>query len=224
MNLFRRSGLPSVNTPHRRTGYIKGVGLLLLILVIGALVAGFTEMPLTPVTLNNPGQRETQAFKAQWKAGNIVVLIRHAQRCDRSSNPCLGPTDGITESGREEAVRVGSAFATLGIGNADIFSSPLTRTVQTARAMFDIPGVAQAWLHDCDSHMASDIKARKVAGRNLVLVTHSNCIATLEAQMGFAHANAADYTSTLVAALGADGTLTALGIVNAQDWEKLMVK
>lgn len=224
MNIFRRSALPPVNTPRRRIAYIKGAGLLLLISVVGALVAGFTEMPLSPVTLNNPGQSEAQAFKAQWKAGNIVVLIRHAERCDRSGNPCLGPADGITQSGHAEAAQVGSAFATLGLGNADIFSSPLTRTTQTARAMFNIPSVAQAWLHSCDSHMSSDIKAQKVAGRNLVLVTHSNCIAVLEAQMGFAHASPAEYTSTLVAGVGANGTLTALGIVNAQDWQKLLAK
>ena len=31
-----------------------------------------------------------------WESGNVIFLIRHEERCDRSNNPCLGPDEGIT--------------------------------------------------------------------------------------------------------------------------------
>ncbi len=224
MRVVSHPPLPPLKTPRPRAGYIKTFGLLLLILFIGALVAGFAALPLSPLALNDPAQREASTFKAQWQAGNIVVLIRHAERCDRSSNTCLGPADGITVPGREEAGRVGAALTTLGMSNSDVLTSPLTRTVQTAQAMFNAPGTEQVWLHECGSKMVGDISARKVAGRNLVLVTHSGCISDIEAQMGFPHASVAEYTSALAATLGADGQLKILGVINAQDWKKLIAR
>jgi len=220
MRVVSRPHLPPAKTPRSRASYIKVIGLLILVMAVGVLVAGFTELPLSPVTLNDPSQSEAVTFKAQWQAGNVVALIRHAERCDRSSNPCLGPADGITVPGQAEASRVGAALASLGMGNTDVVTSPLTRTVQTAQALFNGPGTAQAWVHECD-HLARDISASKVAGRNLVLVTHSGCISQFEAQTGFPHASVAEYTSTLAATVGSDGTLKVLGVINPQDWAKL---
>jgi phosphohistidine phosphatase SixA len=221
MRVVSRPHLPPEKIPRPRAAYIKAIGLLVVVLVVGALVAGFTELPLSPVTLNDPSQSEAVTFKAQWKAGNIVFLIRHAERCDRSSNPCLGPADGITVAGQEEARRVGAALASLGMGSTDVVTSPLTRTVQTAQALFNASGTEQAWVHECGSHFAKDISASKAAGRNLVLVTHSGCISQFEAQAGFPHASVAEYTSTLVATVGVDGKLNIVGVINAQDWAKL---
>lgn len=119
---------------------------------------------------------------------------------------------------------MGAAFASLGMANTDIVSSPLTRTVQTAQEMFNVRGTEQTWVHECGSHLAEDIAARKVAGRNLLLVTHSGCISELEAQTGFPHATVAEYTSTLAASVGVDGKLKVLGVINAQDWPKLIAR
>lgn len=80
---------------------------------------------------------------------------------------------------------MGAALAVLGMVNTDVLTSPLTRTTQTAQAMFNVIGREQAWVHECGNHLADAIAARKIAGRNLVLVTHSGCISQLEAQTGF---------------------------------------
>ncbi|WPN22970.1 histidine phosphatase family protein [Pseudomonas marginalis] len=66
-----------------------------------------------------------------WKGGNVILLIRHEERCDRSNNPCLGPDEGITALGSERAEETGILLkALLDFDDAVIFTSPMTRTVQ----------------------------------------------------------------------------------------------
>lgn len=160
----------------------------------------------------------------RWQAGNVVVLVRHAERCDRSSNPCLGPADGITRMGSTAAANVGKAFQAMGMENTDIMNSPLTRTTQTARYMFDKQSVSQEWLATCGDTMRDDVLAHKVAHRNLVLVTHSGCISDFESQMGFKHARSSEYGSALFVSVGAGGQPQVLGILNAQDWQSVLDK
>ena len=40
------------------------------------------------------------ALAASWAKGEVVVLVRHAERCDRSTAPCPDTPDGITADGR----------------------------------------------------------------------------------------------------------------------------
>ncbi|WP_244643746.1 histidine phosphatase family protein [Pseudomonas fluorescens] len=80
--------------------------------------------------LNDSGLSE------HWKSGNVILLIRHEERCDRSNNPCLGPDEGITALGSERAEKTGIHLkAHFDFGDADIFTSPMTRTVQTFNFM-----------------------------------------------------------------------------------------
>ncbi len=198
--------------------------LLGLLVVVSALVAGFAVWPLSPTNLGKPDRFAEARLSEHWKAGDVVVLVRHAERCDRSSGACLGPADGITTAGQEAAQDVGEAFASLGMGNASVLTSPLTRTAQTARAMFNLAAQEQDWLVNCDVDMAKDIRAHKVAGQNLVLVTHSGCISRLEHDLGFPHAQDTDYTSSLFATVAADGKLKVLGVLNQEDWPTVIHK
>ncbi|MFH7439529.1 histidine phosphatase family protein, partial [Pseudomonas syringae pv. tagetis] len=43
-------------------------------------------------------------LREHWRQGVVVVMFRHADRCDRSTNPCLSVTDGITVKGRDAAL------------------------------------------------------------------------------------------------------------------------
>lgn len=68
-----------------------------------------------------------------WKSGNVILLIRHEERCDRSNNPCLGPDEGIIALGSERAKETGILLkAHFDFDDTDIFTSPMTRTVQTS--------------------------------------------------------------------------------------------
>ncbi|WP_411740770.1 histidine phosphatase family protein [Pseudomonas sp. A-RE-19] len=190
-------------------------------LVIATLVMGFVLWPRSPVNLGTAGPEVTNSLIDRWQAGEVVVLVRHTERCDQSSNPCLGPPDGITRVGSDAATAVGQGFMHLGMAQTDVLSSPATRTVQTSHYMFGQDAVTQEWLAICGETMRNDVVKNKHAHRNLVLVTHSGCISDFEAQTGFEHAKTSEYGSALFVAI-ADGQPQVLGIVNATDWHSLL--
>jgi len=190
--------------------------------LVAVLVTGFVLWPKTPLNLGEDDHMSTAGVYQHWRAGDVAVLVRHSERCDRSSNPCLGPADGITQVGSAVAAEVGKSFRTLGMENADILSSPITRTLQTATSMFATTGTTQEWLASCGDAMSKDVLAHKTAHRNLVLVTHSGCISDLEKQQGFEHAKASEYTSSLFVAVADDGKLKILGVLNAEDWPQAL--
>lgn len=186
------------------------------------LISGFVLWPATPLDLAGNQQMQRSGIYQHWRAGEVIALVRHAERCDRSANPCLGPADGITRLGNATAADLGKAFRTIGMERTDVISSPMTRTLQTAQAMFNQATSTQDWLLNCADNFENDIKAHKLKGRNLILVTHSGCISDLESRMGFAHALATEYTSSLFLTLGADGKLQILGILNAKSWPQVL--
>jgi phosphohistidine phosphatase SixA len=183
-----------------------------------ALVSGFFVITRSPTDLGHAGYSDTLQWMNAWKAGEVVALVRHEERCDRSTNVCLGPADGITRLGSESAATIGHGFVDLGMQQAQVFSSPLTRTVQTAQYMFGEEVVTQDWLEICGPTFRNDITAHKTAQRNLVLVTHSGCISDFEKQTGYPHAVPAAYGSTLLMRIDAQGNLKVLGILNPDAW------
>ncbi len=190
-------------------------------LAVTALVTGFVMWPRSPVSLVNAQPSLKAQMLKGWDAGEMVVLVRHTERCDQSSNPCLGPEDGITKVGSDAAQVVGQGLTRLGMEQADVLSSPLTRTTQTARYMFGKDAQTQQWLVDCGTTWRNDIVAHKRVHRNLVLVTHSGCIKDFEAMSGFRHAAKSKYGSSLFVHVDNNGQLQVLGIVNTEDWRTL---
>lgn len=192
------------------------------VLMVAALVTGFVVWHRSPADLGGANAQARAELLQHWRAGDVVVLVRHAERCDRSSNPCLGQADGITRLGSESAAVVGQGFTQLGMTRTDVFTSPLTRTAQTARYMFGKEALNQAWLASCGAPLRNDVVAHKVAHRNTVLVTHSGCISDFEVQTGFKHAAASEYSSSLFVSIGADGKLNVLGVLKDTDWHSLL--
>ncbi|WP_256588088.1 histidine phosphatase family protein [Pseudomonas sp. LG1D9] len=194
--------------------WLRFIALIALCLaVMGAML-----WPASPQNLGIDNRLVTSGALEAWRNGNLIVLVRHAERCDRSSNPCLGPPDGLTRSGGMVATAVGAAFQTLGMSHSDVLSSPATRTLQTSQFMFDHARVLPDRLTLCGPALAHDLPARKAAGRNLLLVTHSECIADLERVLGYPHADGAEYGSSLFVQVGNHGKLKVLGVLNSQDW------
>ncbi|MFG0379819.1 histidine phosphatase family protein [Pseudomonas sp. zbq_18] len=161
---------------------------------------------------------------ANWDEGDVVVLVRHAERCDRSSDPCLGDRSGITVSGNAAADGVGSAFKALGLGNVDIFASPRLRTVQTANSMFDISIATRDWLANCRSTLTQNMLDHKQARRNLLLVTHSGCIEGVAKALGDSRAeHDSEYASALFVFVDrASGRPRLLGYMNAEDLQRFV--
>jgi phosphohistidine phosphatase SixA len=185
------------------------------------LLTGYSYWPRSPISLAQSDNLSNVGLYASWQAGDVVVLVRHAERCDRSSNPCLGPEDGITVHGNAVSTEMGKSFKTLGLERTDVITSPATRTVQTASALFGQPAPAENWLYDCENLRLPEVMAHKKSHRNLVLVTHSGCISKLERQQGYRHAATSEYNGALFISQDAQGQARILGIVNPGDWKQL---
>lgn len=191
------------------------------VLVSLVMLTGYSYWPRSPLSLVKGDNMSTSGLYDSWKKGDVVVLVRHGERCDRSGNDCLGPKDGITRVGSSVSSTVGQSFNELGLAQTDVISSPATRTAQTAQFMVGHPVDAQDWLYNCDKTSLGEIMAHKLSHRNLILVTHSGCISQLESQHGFPHADSSEYDSALFVSLDARGKPVIRGILNPDDWAKL---
>ena len=164
-----------------------------------------------------------QALRAGWSKGDMIVLVRHVERCDHSSAACLVGNDGITERSRSVAVEVGQHFEQLGLSKADLYNSPMLRTAQTAASMFNKVGTGEDWLISCKGTMLRDALAHKVAGRNLILVTHSECMEQLEKDLKLS-GSTPGYGASLFVSAETPQTPRMLGFIDASDWQSVTSK
>jgi phosphohistidine phosphatase SixA len=200
--------------------------ILLATLIALATLLTLWLQPDPYVNLGERDQMAKSGLFAYWDEGDIVVLVRHAERCDRSSNPCLGDPSGITVSGSEAADGVGNAFKAFGLSSVDIFASPRLRTVQTAYSMFDLSIATEDWLANCRNTLAQNIFEHKKADRNLLLVTHSGCIEAVARTLNTSGAeHDSEYTSALFVFVDkAGGRSRLLGYMSAEDLKQFAGK
>lgn len=199
----------------------------LVVIAASVLTLVFTLKLLAPVSAPDLSQTQNASrvvtLTDSWAHGDVIALVRHGERCDRSSSPCLGPEDGVTVHGEGVVRGLGADFEQLGLKNVDVYSSLLTRARQTADAMFVRPVEAQGWLFNCRGMMLSDALKHKVPGRNLVLVTHSECMDELEKDLHVPTDTTFGYGSTLF--IKADGTASQpqmLGYIDPKDWGHIL--
>lgn len=155
-----------------------------------------------------------------WEDGEVIVLLRHLERCDRVDAPCLdGEEGGITARAVPDGDALGTRFEQLGLNKAEISNSPLTRTAQTAQVVFKRAEQGQSWLYDCDEEMLGSVTQRKAPGRNLVLVTHSGCMQALQLELGYDD-DTPDYGTALFVSARSDGAAPELlGFLDIEDWD-----
>lgn len=172
--------MPTMRLPTTgwRNPAIAGPVVAVAAIVGAALYYLFAQTSIPDIGLDS--QRGTSMLQSAWAKGEVIVLVRHMERCDRTSAACLDDPDGITVRGRDIALAAGEAFERLGVHGADVFTSPITRTKQTAASMFKTAAIEQEWLANCKTITIEDIARRKNDGRNLVLVTHNHCIEKIE--------------------------------------------
>jgi len=199
----------------RMRGRYTFVSLALLVVLLSVAAYSIVKKP-TLMNFAHGTVADISNLKAAWAKGDLIVFVRHAERCDQSTADCLGLKDGITVRGSEAARGVGKEYQLLGLESTDVFASPLPRTSQTATFMFDRPVATQTWLADCRATLLINSIKHKVAGRNLILVTHSDCIREVEKGMKVVLPGKPAYTSSLFVSLGAkDSYPHALGFVEA---------
>ena len=198
----------------RNTAVVLASALLVIPLTI------FLLQPAAVPDLANGNVVGARALMTAWAKGDVIVLVRHVERCDHSKAACLSGNDGITDRSRDVAVSVGARFEQLGLERADIYNSPILRTVQTAGYMFNKAGVGEDWLISCKGTMLRDALAHKVAGRNLILVTHSECMVQMEKDLKFP-ASTPDYGTALFINAETLNAPRMLGFIEASDWHSV---
>ncbi|MBN2990883.1 histidine phosphatase family protein [Pseudomonas cedrina subsp. fulgida] len=209
----------TLTKPRSRSAFIKRLQRLWLgCAVVGLLLAGNLLWHASPTDLGIGNRLLASDVLPLWRDGDLIVLVRHEERCDRSANPCLGPIEGLTINGSQQAQNLGNAFRALGMDSSDVLASPAIRTAQTLRFMFDKNELTSGQQAVCGAAMGEELLSHKTPGRNLVFVTHSGCIADFESALGFPHATFPQYGSALFVQVLPNGTFKPLGIVNNPDW------
>lgn len=195
------------------------LGLLLALAGAGTWLATRTHI----VNLGNEQQLSESGLLQDWKDGAVIVMIRHAERCDSAPGPCLDDPAGITVSGSQAAQRVGQGLQQLGLAQTDRLSSPKLRTRQTAHFILGQPVASEDWLESCDRQFPAEAMARKRPGHNLVLVTHNGCIDHFARQQqvpGGERESA--YASALFVSVDSSGKARILGRMNEPDWQRVL--
>lgn len=197
--------------------------LLVALLVLTALLAYSVNWFIRPANVRDlsVGNRLAHSgLEASWARGDIIVLLRHAERCDRSTRSCMGAVNGITVHGSAVAKQLGNVFSAMGLANTDVLSSDTLRTQQTAQLVFNQPPVVQHWLFKCSGDVLGQAIAQKNPQHNLALVTHSECFDRLERQLGITATTRNPYATALFVRAGSDGRKPRiLGFMHAKNWK-----
>ena len=194
-------------------------GLLLALVGGGAWLATRTSI----VNLGNEQQLSDSGLLQDWKDGAVIVMIRHAERCDAAPGPCLDAHGGITVAGSQAARRVGQGLQELGLNGADLLSSPKLRTRQTAHFILGQAVASEDWLGTCGPQFPAEAMARKRPGHNLLLVTHNGCIdhfARVQHVPGGERTSG--YASALFVSVDGSGKARILGRLNEPDWQRVL--
>ncbi|UCJ16500.1 histidine phosphatase family protein [Pseudomonas sp. MM211] len=181
-------------------------------------VSALILQPPHMADLSEESRHELPNLLVQWESGDVIVLLRHLERCDKEDYPCLQGTEGVTSRSVVVGNFLAEGFSQLGLGKTDIYNSPLTRTAQTESIVFDDVGIDEDWLYQCRETMLKDALQHKAPGKNLILVTHSSCISAFEQALGYDSDTPEYGTSLFFTKASEPDSLDVLGFLDADDW------
>lgn len=213
---------PLFDASQPRTWRPGRLAMTLAVVVVTLMATlGWWLSSTTVIDLGRSGSAWS-GLQTQWQQGRVVVMIRHAERCDRSANPCLGPLDGITIQGQHAAQGVGAGLQVLGLEHARMLASPMTRTQQTADLIRGQQVATQAWVGECDHGFKQAVLNHKSANENLVLMTHSGCIDQFERKMGVrAGQRSSEYAQALFVQVDGVHAPRIIGELDASQWARM---
>lgn len=159
---------------------------------------------------------------AEWQEGDVIVFVRHLERCSRVDAACLNEqSSGITQRATATGLELRAQFLGLGLTATDIYSSPLTRTSQTSALLFADPVENEDFLYQCKDNFVQDALAKKIPGRNLVLVTHSSCMDEVNESLNYNEVDY-EYGTAVFINVESDTQQQILGFIDADDWSKAL--
>lgn len=215
-------GNPSRPRMRRVADWLRQKAVVLLsaagVIAVGAFIAHPPSVP----DLSEENRPMVPTLLSEWLDGDVIVLVRHLERCDRADAPCLDEKeDGITVRAVAHGYELGKGFSRLGLAGTDISNSPLARTAQTSKVVFGRVD-DQSWLYRCKDEMLGSVMQRKKPGSNMVLVTHSGCMQAFQSEMGFDD-DTPDYGTVLfISADHPTNKLQMLGFLDIEDWHLAM--
>lgn len=171
-----------------------------------------------PADLSESPFALTANMLAQWQDGDVIVFVRHLERCSRVDAECLDEPTGITQRATQIGLAMREQFAGLGLEAVDMYSSPLTRTSQTSALLFSEPTASEDFLYQCKEDFVKEALARKVPGRNLVLVTHSSCMDEVNASLSYAEVDY-EYGAAVFLNVESEMEQHILGFIDTDDWQ-----
>ncbi|QXI43034.1 histidine phosphatase family protein [Pseudomonas wayambapalatensis] len=220
-DILENLAIPTRRKRHRRLRMAWAIGLALVLVAAGLMLWSSTRTHI--VNLGNERQLNASGLLQKWAEGSVIVMIRHAERCDSAPGPCLDDPTGITVSGSQAAQRVGEGLQRLGLNGADLLSSPKLRTRQTAHFIVGDTVTSEDWLEGCESGFAGQAMAHKRAGHNLVLVTHNGCVDHFQRTLKVAPGEReSGYASALFVSVDGSGKARILGRMNEPDWRRVL--
>lgn len=114
-----------------------------------------------------------------WRKQELVLMIRHASKCDGDHPDCPTDDEYLTEQGKLEAALIGKGLKLL---EEDFvaYHSPMTRTRDTARIALGDRSQPRGWLSTACKTDFPDYFYDLPSGSNYLLVTHSSCFDVFE--------------------------------------------
>lgn len=198
------------------------IAIAMTLFTVVFIVWFWKATPVADLSINNNFNNST--LRDLWVRGDVVVMVRHAERCDRSRNPCLAGPDGITVEGSHSAQAVGVGLQQLGLESALTVASPLTRTRQTADFILGRAVPTQPWVGECNRGFKKAVLAHKKPAQNLVLITHSGCIDQFERKMGVrAGDRSSEYTEAVFVNVDDQHAPRIIGSMDAGQWKNLSI-
>ncbi|HCS7282863.1 TPA: lipopolysaccharide core heptose(II)-phosphate phosphatase [Escherichia coli] len=126
----------------------------------------------------------------------IIFLIRHGERCDRSSNVCLSYPTGITEKGTYKVQEYGNVFNKI-FSPYVIYATDTVRTIQTAKYFSGGEKLIIPDIYTCSDNATSKLKGYSSKNKVTVIFTHNHCLSRIAKKMNGWHLKS-DYLETLV--------------------------
>ena len=171
-------------------------------------------------------QIRREALMNQLRGGGYSVLLRHA-RTDYSFKEEIGsmPKErnqqrNLSDDGIRDAALIGVVFRKYGIGFAEIISSPMFRTVETAEMSVGKPTTTTMALRVFPSTPEQEalVKTAPKPGTNRILVTHHFVI---EKYVPGVKPGDVGESEAAVVKHNADGTIQLVGLIKLDDWKAL---
>lgn len=198
--------------------------LLGAVLTVSALTFAGNQLfeEAKPADLSESPFALTANMLAEWQDGDVIVFVRHLERCSRVDAACLNEqSSGITQRATATGLELRAQFLGLGLTATDIYSSPLTRTSQTSALLFADPVANEDFLYQCKDNFVQDALAKKIPGRNLVLVTHSSCMDEVNESLNYNEVDY-EYGTAVFINVESDTQQQILGFIDADDWSKAL--